>query len=120
MADQLVQNFIYCVDSSRPAPAGLGDEKSWFFFYKWGKDVGPTWVPAPEGIKQGDRLWFSVDGELLGYVELTDVRESFTGGREACYDASRAVELPEDQRPRIGVQTGLFSPPANLLEDLVQ
>ena len=88
----MAADYIYQAKPDRPAPAAGGDELSWLLYYKWGYDVGPTWVPAPEGIQAGDRLWFAADNVVLGHVIVTRVEENFHANRlEAYYDAGAAI-----------------------------
>lgn len=71
-----MKQFIFAINRHDPAPAGGGDAKSWFFFYKW--DVGEeVYVPFANELlpddalpEPGDLLWFFVEGRCAGYVHL--------------------------------------------------
>lgn len=70
-----VRHFLHRMNGSDPAPTG-GDTATWFRFYKW--DVEGE-VFAPRSAQQhlpataGDYLWLSMDGQVVGCVELLRV-----------------------------------------------
>jgi len=88
-----MKNYDYIIRSDRPAPTAGGDEKSWFLYYKWNIEGG-AWVPAPEGAEVGDFLWFYVDGELMGAVEILQLMHGPMPFMEAHYDADQALRVP--------------------------
>lgn len=55
------KHFLYLMNAKTKAPAGDGDTESWFYFYKWGRGVGETYLPQPppffEGAAPGDFIW---------------------------------------------------------------
>lgn len=108
-----MKNYDYVIRSDRPAPTAGGDEKSWFLYYKWNIEGG-AWVPAPEGAEVGDFLWFYVDGELMGAVEILQLMHGPMPFMEAHYDADQALRI-EPQAARcisgrhIKGETGLSS-----------
>jgi len=70
-----VKNFLYAMESDDPAPAGDGDTRSWFMFYKWNVD-GPSFVPRAFPFLDaeiGDFIWFALDGVIVGGAEITQV-----------------------------------------------
>lgn len=87
-----MKNYNYVIRSDRPAPTAGGDEKSWFLYYKWNIEGG-AWVPAPEGAEVGDFLWFYVDGELMGAVEILQLMHGPMPFMEAHYDADQALRI---------------------------
>lgn len=89
-----MKNYDYVIRSDRPAPTAGGDEKSWFLYYKWNIEGG-AWVPAPEGAEVGDFLWFYVDGELMGAVEILQLMHGPMPFMEAHYDADQAMRVPQ-------------------------
>lgn len=92
-----MKNYNYVIRSDRPAPTAGGDQKSWFLYYKWNIEGG-AWVPAPEGAEVGDFLWFYVDGELMGAVEILQLLPSSAPFMEAHYDADQALRIPRPAR----------------------
>jgi len=92
-----MKNYNYVIRSDRPAPTAGGDEKSWFLYYKWNIEGG-AWVPAPEGAEVGDFLWFYVDGELMGAVEILQLMHGPMPFMEAHYDADQALRIPRTAR----------------------
>jgi hypothetical protein len=98
-----MKHICYSVNSTDPAPAGDGDAKSWFEFYKW-KAEGEQFVPVKHdhfkgfiNAEPGDFLWFLVDGVLLGTVPIirVDTPSIPTMKQELWYDADKMMELPE-------------------------
>ena len=62
------KHFLYVMDGDDKAPAGDGDTKSWFMFYKW-KVEGEVFVPRrypPLPIEPGDYVWFAFWGRVRG------------------------------------------------------
>lgn len=96
-----MQHYIFAMRAGEPAPAGHGDIKSWFEYYKMGN--GPdTFVPFPAGsIAQedlpsaGDTLWFAMDGFLTGVTKITSINEgSFMNDKlEVYYDSDKIVPV---------------------------
>lgn len=77
-ARSTMQNFVYAMNGSAPAPASGGTTKSWFFHYKW--DVGgEAFVPVPvlagEMPKSGDLIWFVMDKHPIGYAPVVRTQE---------------------------------------------
>lgn len=74
-----MRNLVYVMHGESPAPAGDGDTESWFHYYKWPDDGDgdfdafvPKSYPFLEAAP-GDRLWFVLDGKVVGYAPLTQV-----------------------------------------------
>lgn len=89
-------HFGYNARADRDAPlAGVGDEKSWFLYYKWGPGVGVTWLPCLEEMKEGDTLWFFIDSRLVGRATVRSVEENYSANRFDCYFDADAVETCE-------------------------
>lgn len=106
-------DFLKKLYGSEPDPMKTGDTKSWFLFYKWMVE-GETHFDVTENekhslyrdLKEGDRLWFEMDGWLLGYVEVIRVMEDPTRdvweiwyNGEAChkFDKSQMLKIPHPQ-----------------------
>lgn len=71
-----MKQYIFAIGKSDSAPAGGGEAKSWFFFYKW-EEGEETYIPFPDNLfseeelpEAGDLLWFFVEGRCVGYVPL--------------------------------------------------
>lgn len=93
-------------------PVNSVDMKSWFLFYKWmveGEvhyDISNT---AKENLylqlETGDRLWFLMDFELIGYVDVLRIQEDPTRDVwEIWYDGSKCHKFKND----ILVETASF------------
>lgn len=87
--------------STTPAPAGDGDTKSWFEFYKWTAD-GETYLPVKHpfiSAEAGDFLWMVMDGRVLGGVPILRVETPTlpVQTQEVWFDASQILESPEFQ-----------------------
>ena len=70
------QHFVYIITRDAPAPSAGFDMGSWFDYYKWNTE-GETFVPVSGDArleflraKEGDWLWFIVDGLVLGCVVI--------------------------------------------------
>ena len=94
-----MKHFVYNLISGAAAPAGGGDTGSWFRFYKRQND-GETFVPvaadvsAEKGcrVRPGDRLWFVLDGEIVGGVSvLRVVSDELRGSSELWYAGGELV-----------------------------
>lgn len=72
-------DYLYSMVGTDRAPMADGDTQSWFRFYKW-QTEGEVYVPwsasLPERPLRGDRLWFALDGVLLGGAYILRVTES--------------------------------------------
>jgi hypothetical protein len=96
-----MQHYIFAMRAGEPAPAGRGDIKSWFEFYKVGN--GPhTFIPFPhDSIAEedlpsvGDILWFAMDGFLTGVTKITSVTEGslLSNKLEVYYDSDKIVPV---------------------------
>jgi hypothetical protein len=94
-----MKHLVYHVSSIAKAPVGHGDQKSWFFHYKWGVDE-ESWLPFPERClpEAGDLLWISIDHDLLGVVRVIRVAPDPLHDRvEVWYDSRKAL-LGEEVR----------------------
>ncbi len=59
------KHFLHVMNPKAKAPAGDGDTKSWFQFYKWnveGEVFFPLPMPGLDGVVPGDYLWFAEEG----------------------------------------------------------
>lgn len=90
-----VRHFLYSMQSRDRAPAGLGDTRSWFLFYKWG-DNGEVFVPQGEPflpIKEDDFVWFQLDEYVLGGAKVVRIEESMSQGvQEIWFNSDERVE----------------------------
>lgn len=86
-----MRNWMYAMVSRAPDPINSGDTKSWFEFYKM--DAGVTCVPVDrEDIKEGDVIWFLMDGKCVGGGEVSQVSYNIHIGKyEAYYDSSNLL-----------------------------
>lgn len=107
-----MNHFIYAMNSSDPAPAAGGDTKSWFYFYKW--DVGGfAFVPLSEDDAVGyvptskDRLWFVMDGRILGCVEVHSFLPSLNCEIELHYDTRLIRVTPDTVELNASEKTGI-------------
>ncbi len=98
-----MKHYIYAMDANAPSLAGRGTVREWFELYKL--DNGPdVFVPFPEESLPvlpfvGDVVWFAMDGQLVGFATITDVRaDQFNGKVEIVYDsdAVHRVEATPD------------------------
>lgn len=92
-----MRHHLYLMTSDAPAPAGDGDTRSWFFFYKWNAD-GELYVPQRMpflDVAAGDMVWFVMDGCVLGGAPVIRVEEEMRH-QEIWYagDAVRAFSVP--------------------------
>lgn len=81
------KHFLYVMDSGAKAPAGDGDTRSWFEFYKWnveGEVFVPRREPFFEGVVPGDFIWFAFLGwgsggkrcaHVVGTSQITRVED---------------------------------------------
>lgn len=95
-----MQHYIYSMVAAAPAPAGLGDTKSWFDYYKSG--AGPEvfvpftaeQLPAKVLPNVGDALWFAMDGLIFGVARITDAMDDYVTGKvEVYYDSDHIVPV---------------------------
>lgn len=113
----LMQHYIFAMRAGEPAPAGHGDTKSWFEYYKVGN--GPhTFVPFPFGSivedelpSPGDRLWFAMDGFLTGVTAITSTETGcFADSKlEVYYDSDKISPVIAGGPPVVPV-TGKVTP----------
>jgi hypothetical protein len=69
--------FLYRMQSTDVPPGG-GDFRSWLHFYKWGRPEPVTFrkrAPHIAGLREGDVLFFVLDGFLIGDALVTAVRD---------------------------------------------
>jgi hypothetical protein len=99
------KHHLFVMDPSAKAPAGDGDTKSWFMFYKW-KVEGETFVPqfAPFfKAEPGDYIWFAFLGrnilglrpKVLGGAKIVRIEEEHRR-LEIWYRADDLFELDDD------------------------
>jgi hypothetical protein len=88
-------------------PLKSGDTRSWFLFYKWMVE-GEAHFDVPENdvfygeIQAGDRLWFSMDRELIGYVEVLRAQVDPTRDMlEIWYDGQKCFKYTFGQSPQL-------------------
>jgi hypothetical protein len=94
-----VRHFAYNLKSGAPAPAGGGETRGWFFFYKWHAEgegflqvASPGSRTAALGASAGDRVWFVLDGAVIGRVVIASVESLVFGeGVEIRFWQRRAV-----------------------------
>lgn len=114
-----MRHHLYLMSSIAPAPAGDGDTRSWFFFYKWNVE-GDTYVPQKRPFleaEQGDVLWFVLDGCVLGGAPITRVELEYSANREEIwYRGESLLALPVPV-PVAGAYLSARSVPANLGAD---
>lgn len=112
-----MKHFVYSMKGEDLPPAGDGTTSGWFYYYKWDVD-GEAYMPFPENLatgeaspEPGDLLWFVMDGNLLGYVPLTEARHDQLNQRvEFCYDTNRIMALPLPPPPvQLRVDTGMVT-----------
>jgi len=111
MMRQHMQHYIFAMRAGEPAPAGRGDTKSWFEYYKMGN--GPhTFVPFPvdsigedEHPSAGDALWFAMDDFLIGVTQVTGIQAGslLSSALEVYYDSDKILPV---------IAGGPASPPA--------
>jgi len=94
-----MNHFLYFMKSNAKAPAGDGDTKSWFLYYKWNIE-GESWVPKEAPFYEaepGDMLWFVIDGTLLGGVPILRIENPSLPhqNQDVWYDAGKILESPE-------------------------
>jgi hypothetical protein len=87
-----MKHVLYNMQGAAPAPAGDGDTKSWFEYYKWDVD-GEVFVPVQDTrAKEGDVLWFAMDGDIIGCAIVLRLFQSVlsqNGGWEIWYRGDR-------------------------------
>lgn len=104
-----MKHICYEIRSTDPAPAGDGDAKSWFEFYKW-RAEGEQFVPVKydhfKGFidaEPGDMLWFVIDSTVIGAAPIVRVETPSlpVQKQELWYDADKILET-EDARYLLG------------------
>ena len=102
-----MRHFVFAMNGNDPAPAGGGDTKSWFMYYKW--DVGgEAFIPVPEAIEpplEGDWLWFAMDGALLGCTVVLRTQEDPSNNCTEVYYDTRQIRAGAPYK--ITLDTGL-------------
>ena len=90
-------DYLIAFDGNAPDPAGTGDTKSWFFYYKWRPDEEDE-VFVPVGVDEfecavaGDHLWFSMDGELVGgTILIRTTFDPFNGRKEMWFCTQHCI-----------------------------
>jgi len=95
-----MHHYLYAMYSDGAAPAGGGNIKSWFEYYKL--DNGPgTSIPFYEGDMPddelplvGDLLWFVMDAVVIGVCKITGVTGDPLNKRvDVFYDSNKVVRL---------------------------
>lgn len=92
-------NFLYVMNGEDPAPAGDGDTRSWFEYYKWNAE-GESFMPRDNPhlpVSPGDFLWFVLDGGLVGGVEVLRVETPSLPyqRQEIWYEAAKLLILQQ-------------------------
>lgn len=92
-----MKHLAYVMVSTSPAPAGDGDTKSWFEYYKW--NGGETFVPVSFpflSAEEGDLLWFVMDGKVLGGAPILRVETPSlpVQRQELWFNSDDMLELP--------------------------
>lgn len=90
-----MRHHLYRLTGSDPAPASGGDTRSWFYFYKWDVDGESFLLSTPEtsSAEPGDWLWVVLDQQLVGVVQVTDVREDLQSGQQELYFSPQAAKV---------------------------
>lgn len=93
-----MRHFIYEINGDAPAPQGVGDSRTWFYFYKFhpGLEYEEVYVPMPYGNypERGDMLWFCLDRWFVGAVPILRVDDDHINGRlEIWYKSSEVTTL---------------------------
>lgn len=100
------KHHLYVMNPKAPAPAGDGDTKSWFLFYKF-RVEGEVFVPKTEPFlkaEPGDYIWFAfvdraVHGALpkvFGGAEIVRVEQESRAHQEIWYRGDDILEWEED------------------------
>lgn len=71
-------DYTISMIGSHNDPINSGDMRSWFFYYKWRPGCeDETFFPVAEttfpNIREGDTLWFIMDGVYIGSVPVLRV-----------------------------------------------
>jgi len=98
----MARHFLYAMKGSDPAPAGDGDTKSWFAYYKWGNPtVNCVPVSSPYlSAEPGDFIWFVMDGDVLGGARVFSVETPSLPHQkqEIWYRPEDVLEIPPEAR----------------------
>lgn len=95
--------FALCIVlGDEPSGFGCGDTRGWFRHYKW-ETFEETWIPVAldscENLMPEDWLFFLLDGELLGCVQVLRIVEDPAHQRkEIWYDDKKTIR-PTNRTP---------------------
>lgn len=99
------KHHLYVMNPKATAPAGDGDTKSWFLFYKFrveGEVFVPKLVPF-FSVEVGDYIWFAFEGQVLqgvrpkvfGGAQIVRMEEE-SRHQEIWYRGDEVLEFEED------------------------
>jgi len=97
-----MHHYLYAMKSTAKDPVNVGDMLSWFNHYK--VDNGEAFVPTTNDqslkIMKGDRLYFAMDGKILGFASvIRDVADMPPGGEfgkyEIWYDSDKITFIKD-------------------------
>lgn len=114
-----MKHFLYVMKSEDPAPAGGGDTRSWFYYYKL--NAGPdVFVPFPEHVgtspAAGDTLWLIMNNRIVGFTPITRVSADPINDRVEVFYDSDHVLAPTGQAAVAGLLRSPVTGEVNLLE----
>lgn len=100
------KHFLYVMNPKAKAPAGDGDTKSWFLFYKF-RVEGETFVPKTTPLfaaEPGDYIWFAFESnvvqgvrpKIFGGAQIVRVEEVSRGQQEIWYRGDQVIDWDED------------------------
>lgn len=104
-----MRHLIFSMQANDPAPAAGMRMEPWFYTFKWQIDDDYAFVPFPAGTDAGpgDCLWFVMDDELLGGVQLIGTSLcTETGQTELRYRGQDIFVLPPDAQVPCDLVTG--------------
>lgn len=95
-----MHHYLYAMYSDGAAPAGGGDIKSWFEYYKLDNGPGTSIpffevdMPEDEMPLVGDLLWFVMDAVVIGVCKITGATCDPLNKRvDVFYDSDKVVRL---------------------------
>jgi hypothetical protein len=105
-----MKHHPYYMASHTRAPAGGGDTKSWFLFYKWNvseENYVPRLSPYMPA-EPGDFIWFVMDNEILGCAEIlrAEIPPHPEEVQEIWYNADAILEFD----PPVVFEPGVLHP----------
>jgi|HigsolmetaAR201D_1030396.scaffolds.fasta_scaffold18162_3 hypothetical protein len=101
------KHHLYVMNPIAAAPAGDGDTKSWFLFYKF-RVEGEVFVPKTAPLfkaEPGDYIWFAFEAQdpggrrcarVFGGAQIVRVEEESRGRQEIWYRGDEVLDWPED------------------------